>query len=857
MGKELTEAQRLFIETYLIGKSEGERKKIEAAYLDFDRRREKIQAEIAKLKGDDAKLLGAWLKGAVARAEGGDFRGAYEALDEVKRNARALAQGRAKELPVEAVLQALRPPMMEIGNLTATAVAGMTQLIRAAAEHATPAYCKSYSAACAFRAQLTEEEAVWRGSLIAYQRQVERAAAIARQPMVHAVLGQVAATIDAMPPPDKRTALTRQIGEVVDLARQPGRVVSAQEIMANFIPQREAFEAALAKLKDFSTNLFTPEERGKFAELEQRQQALLGTAMARVAGAAGRDAEGLDPGKLGAAPAAPRPRPTFRLKELATGQVDDGPLEDATVKAMCDDLAKKMGEGEFGADRMLDLTLKTAAELEDELAAMAGLPKDRAAWGNNADPIAKAAEKLRQVMQQNNPNRRTGGKIVLNGKTYVREEAVAVGGMGMVERFTEETTGKTVIVKQVKYRGIEEQFVGEARAHWQLSGGGSGEGDPHVVKMNGAAVDDQGNLSIVMEEAKGGDLDVFANALNECCRMGIIPPAARNALTQDIARQAAEGLKAVHQQNDLHCDLKAKNFFVDENGKVVIGDFGGAVAMGEDGTVSGDIATTPRFAPPEYWQSGPYTTGTDVFMLGAMMQGLQSDIMVEGEEQRLRGGQGPFTQLRTNNEATAFDRVRNAMLDPDPAKRPSLDGVLASAYVSAAGNDFAQEDVAALMAAVARYSEAVGNAVLRLSETTNAGIGRDRKRAAAPGERAKSEAEDLAELRKDMAAINEQPEIKKLLEDIRKLSAPFGGTGARDAAAENEARQDAERRAADAGGGTAPKMAQPLQQGIRDAKGTPSAANDANPQPEASGRPRVVDTTLYNTDAMIGRRANT
>jgi serine/threonine protein kinase len=280
----------------------------------------------------------------------------------------------------------------------------------------------------------------------------------------------------------------------------------------------------------------------------------------------------LDPAELSAAPAAPRPRPTFRLEQLATGHADDGPLalDDATVKAMCDDLAKKMGEGEFGADRMLDLTLKTAAELEDELAAMAGLPKDRAAWGDKADAIAKAAETLRQVMQQKNPNRRTDGKIVLNGKT--------------------------VIVKQVKFRDMKEQFVGEARAHWQLSGGGSGEGDPHVVKMDGAAVDDRGNLSIVMEEAKGRDLDVFANALNECCRMGIIPPAARNALTQDIARQAAEGLKAVHQQNDLHLDLKAKNFFVDENGKVVIGDFGGAEAMGEDGTVSGNIATTPRRA---------------------------------------------------------------------------------------------------------------------------------------------------------------------------------------------------------------------------------------------------------------------
>jgi hypothetical protein len=44
------------------------------------------------------------------------------------------------------------------------------------------------------------------------------------------------------------------------------------------------------------------------------------------------------------------------------------------------------------------------------------------------------------------------------------------------------------------------------------------------VKMDGAAVDDRGNLGFVMKEAKGGDLDVFANALNEWCRMGIIPP---------------------------------------------------------------------------------------------------------------------------------------------------------------------------------------------------------------------------------------------------------------------------------------------------------------------------------------------
>jgi hypothetical protein len=101
--------------------------------------------------------------------------------------------------------------------------------------------------------------------------------------------------------------------------------------------------------------------------------------------------------------------------------------------------------------------------MEDELAAMAGLPKDRAASGDKAEAIAKAAKKLREVMQQKNPNRRTdGGKIVLNGKTYVRKQILAVGGMGMVERFTEEQTGKTVIVKQVKFSDMKEQFVGEA-----------------------------------------------------------------------------------------------------------------------------------------------------------------------------------------------------------------------------------------------------------------------------------------------------------------------------------------------------------------------------------------------------------
>jgi hypothetical protein len=125
-----------------------------------------------------------------------------------------------------------------------------------------------------------------------------------------------------------------------------------------------------------------------------------------------------------------------------------------------------------------------------------GGPKDRAASGDKAEAIAKAAKKLREVMQQKNPNRRTdGGKIVLNGKTYVRKQILAVGGMGMVERFTEEHAGKTVIVKQVKFSGMKEQFVGEARAHWQVSGGGSVEGDPHAMKMDGAAVDDRGNLS--------------------------------------------------------------------------------------------------------------------------------------------------------------------------------------------------------------------------------------------------------------------------------------------------------------------------------------------------------------------------
>lgn len=87
------------------------------------------------------------------------------------------------------------------------------------------------------------------------------------------------------------------------------------------------------------------------------------------------------------------------------------------------------------------------------------------------------------------------------------------------------------------------------------------------------------------------------------------------------ARQVAEGLAALHQQQWLHGDIKADNVIVADNGHVTLIDLGFAVRYSEDEpAIEAPLQTSVAYAAPEVLtQTFARSPASDIYSLGVLL----------------------------------------------------------------------------------------------------------------------------------------------------------------------------------------------------------------------------------------------
>ena len=79
------------------------------------------------------------------------------------------------------------------------------------------------------------------------------------------------------------------------------------------------------------------------------------------------------------------------------------------------------------------------------------------------------------------------------------------------------------------------------------------------------------------------------------------------------AQEAAEGLQLLQDADVIHCDVEPRNFLIDANLGLKIGDFGGASFKGSQASA----CAATRFLPPDFdWRRQP-TIKDDLFGLGS------------------------------------------------------------------------------------------------------------------------------------------------------------------------------------------------------------------------------------------------
>lgn len=86
-------------------------------------------------------------------------------------------------------------------------------------------------------------------------------------------------------------------------------------------------------------------------------------------------------------------------------------------------------------------------------------------------------------------------------------------------------------------------------------------------------------------------------------------------LRHQWARQAAEGVSAVHSADAVHCDISPRNFLLDGNLNLKISDFGGSSLSGSTPTAFAGL----RFLPPNFDEDATPCFKDDIFSLGSMI----------------------------------------------------------------------------------------------------------------------------------------------------------------------------------------------------------------------------------------------
>ncbi len=124
-----------------------------------------------------------------------------------------------------------------------------------------------------------------------------------------------------------------------------------------------------------------------------------------------------------------------------------------------------------------------------------------------------------------------------------------------------------------------------------------------------------------------------------------------------IVHGVIKALKAAHEQNLIHRDIKPGNILISREAKIKLADLGLAKSLDQSAlelTLKGSKLGTPRYAAPEQWQDASEATpATDIYAVGAVLyffitgeDGIQGDSALEVIANTCRRG---FPRLATTH----------------------------------------------------------------------------------------------------------------------------------------------------------------------------------------------------------------
>ena len=195
---------------------------------------------------------------------------------------------------------------------------------------------------------------------------------------------------------------------------------------------------------------------------------------------------------------------------------------------------------------------------------------------------------------------------------------------------------------------------------------------PSIVNVTGAA-EDKNYFYMEMEYCPSGDL-------SHC----LWPNKGSNyfeKIIKTVSVQLLQGLKVLHQNGIIHCNLKPSNIIIDEFGNVKICDFKKALntnTMTMQDIKKNKTAMTPCYTAPELFsENGIYSFKTDLWALGCIMYEMAIGQVPFFEERvnklimKIMNDEVNFNKKQFNQYSMEFMDVLRKLLEKDPDKRPS------------------------------------------------------------------------------------------------------------------------------------------------------------------------------------------
>ncbi|MGW6023176.1 serine/threonine-protein kinase [Streptomyces sp. NPDC055099] len=258
-------------------------------------------------------------------------------------------------------------------------------------------------------------------------------------------------------------------------------------------------------------------------------------------------------------------------------------------------------------------------------------------------------------------SRQDKSERLLSGR-YRLGEVLGRGGMGTVWRAKDETLGRTVAVKELRFpssidedekRRLITRTLREAKAIARIR-------NTSAVTVYDV-VDEDDRPWIVMELVEGKSL---AEAIRED---GLLTP----KRAAEVGLAVLDVLRSAHREGILHRDVKPSNVLIAEDGRVVLTDFGIAQVEGDPSiTSTGMLVGAPSYISPERARGHKPGPAADLWSLGGLLYAA-----VEGVPPYDKGSAiATLTAVMTEDveqptNAGPLEKVIYGLLAKDPEQR--------------------------------------------------------------------------------------------------------------------------------------------------------------------------------------------